>query len=359
MEEATAPLVVKPSNIKELAESPDLRFIPSNYVHNSCYSNSSATNDIDDSDSIPIVDFSLLTSHDSHQRSTAIHHLAKTCQDWGFFMVVNHGIPENLMKSVIDCTYEFFNLPEEEKHKFTGKHVLDPIRYGTSFNTCKEKVFFWRDFLKVFVHPHFHSPTKPQSYRDIMLEYSEKLREVARKLLGGICESLGLEESYLDKDLELESGLQIFIGNYYPPCPQPELTMGMPPHSDHGLLTLLIHNQVGGLQVQHQGKWINVNALPNSLLVNTGDHLEIFSNGKYKSNLHRAVVNNKVTRISVAVAHGPSLDTIVRPASPLMEKENSPSAYYIPMKYKDYLEMQQSNQLNAKSCLERVKIPRS
>ncbi|KAL3350298.1 hypothetical protein AABB24_023009 [Solanum stoloniferum] len=192
-----------------------------------------------------------------------------------------------------------------------------------------------------------------------MLEYSEKLREVARNLLGGISESLGLEESYLDKDLDLESGLQIFVGNYYPPCPQPELTMGMPPHSDHGLLTLLIHNQVGGLQVQYQGKWINVNALPNSLLVNIGDHLEIFSNGKYKSNIHRAVVNNKVTRISVAIAHGPSLDTIVRPASPLMEKENSPSAYYIPMKYKDYLEMQQSNQLNAKSCLERVKIPRS
>lgn len=109
-----------------------------------------------------------------------------------------------------------------------------------------------------------------------MSEYSEKLREVTRKLLGGISESLGLEESYLEKDLELESGLQIFVGNYYPPCPQPELAMGMPPHSDQGLLTLLIHNQVGGLQVQHQGKWINVKALPNySLLVNTGDHLEV------------------------------------------------------------------------------------
>lgn len=110
-----------------------------------------------------------------------------------------------------------------------------------------------------------------------MLEYSKKLREVARKLLGGVSESLGLEESYLDKALDLESGLQVFVGNYYPPCPQPELTMGMPPHSDHGLLTLLISNQVGGLQVQHQGKWINVNALPNSLLVNTGDHLEVIN----------------------------------------------------------------------------------
>lgn len=98
---------------------------------------------------------------------------------------------------------------------------------------------------------------------------------MAKKLLGGISESLGLEESFLDKALDLKSGLQIFVGNYYPSCPQPELTMGMPPHSDHGLLTLLIQNQVSGLQVQYQGKWINVNALPNSLLVNTGDHLEV------------------------------------------------------------------------------------
>lgn len=83
--EGTAPLVVKPSNIKQLAESPDFRFIPSNYVHDSSYNNnSSATHD---SNSIPIVDFSLLISHDSHQRSTAVQHLTKACQDWGFFMV--------------------------------------------------------------------------------------------------------------------------------------------------------------------------------------------------------------------------------------------------------------------------------
>ncbi|KAK6781540.1 hypothetical protein RDI58_019336 [Solanum bulbocastanum] len=135
----------------------------------------------------------------------------------------------------------------------------------------------------------------------------------------------------------MKSGFQLFIANYYPCCPQPELALGMPPHSDHGLLTLIIQNQVGGLQVQHQGKWIHVNALPNSLLVNTGDHLEIFSNGKYKSNVHKVVVNNTSPRISVAVAHGPSLEAIVSPASPLVQSETN----YIPMKYKDYMEMQQ------------------
>lgn len=113
--------------------------------------------------------------------------------------------------------------------------------------------------------------------RELPLEYCKRSREIARKLLEGISLSLGVEGSYIDKFLNLESGLQIFIANLYPPCPQPEIALGMPPHSDHGLLTLLIQNGIGGLQVQHNGKWVNVNAPPYSFLVNTADHLEVYN----------------------------------------------------------------------------------
>ncbi|CAI9765384.1 unnamed protein product [Fraxinus pennsylvanica] len=190
---------------------------------------------------------------------------------------------------------------------------------------------------------------------ELLLEYCERTQNLLRKLVRGISESLGLEEYEMEKTLNLDSSFQIFIANYYPPCPQPQLALGMPPHSDHGLLTLLIENQVGGLQIQHKGEWLNVNALPNSILVNTGDHLEIFSNGKYKSVLHKAIVNNKNTRISIAMANGPSLDTIVCPSSKLVENEGCAPAY-IPMKYKDFLFSQQNNLLDGKSILDRVKI---
>ncbi|OIT21826.1 PREDICTED: protein DMR6-LIKE OXYGENASE 2-like [Nicotiana attenuata] len=263
------------STVKILSESPNLNSIPSTYVNSTINPSDSPASDPDlDSYSIPTIDFSLLTSTDPQQRSEAIDNLGKACQDWGFFMVVNHGIPESLIKEVIDGTQGFFNLAEEEKKEIEGKHVLDPIRCGTSFNTSKEKAFFWIDYLKVFLHPQFHFPTKPKGYSDIASEYCEKTREVAKKLLSGISQGLGLEECFLDKALDMKSGFQVFIANLYPRCPQPELALGMPPHSHHGLLTLIIQNQVGGLQVQHQGKWIPVNALPNSLLVNSGDHLE-------------------------------------------------------------------------------------
>lgn len=75
--------------------------------------------------------------------------------------------------------------------------------------------------------------------------------------------------------MNLDSGLQILAANLYPPCPQPELAMGMPPHSDHGLLNLLIQNGVSGLQVLHKGKWINVSSTSNCFLVLVSDHLEV------------------------------------------------------------------------------------
>lgn len=68
------------------------------------------------------------------------------------------------MKAMREACEEFFNLTEEEKREFAGKHAFDPIRWGTGFNTSAN-VLFWRDFLKVFAHPKFHSPSKPSGFR--------------------------------------------------------------------------------------------------------------------------------------------------------------------------------------------------
>ncbi|KAM1002372.1 hypothetical protein ACFX2C_002815 [Malus domestica] len=354
----------KLTTIKKLiAESQDTNgnfIVPPTYTYtnnNNPHDDQKAFEEDTEAATIPTVDFSLLTTSASpEQRSKAINDLGKACQDWGFFMVINHGVPESLMQAILDGCEGFFDLTEEEKQEFEGKHVLDPIRCGTSFNTSVENVRFWRDFLKVFVYPEFHFPSKPAGFSELASEYCKRTREVTRELLKGISESLGLEATDIDKALDVESaGLQIFIANLYPPCPQPELAMGMPPHSDHGLLTLLMQNGISGLQVQHKGKWVNVNAAPYSFLVNTGDHLEIFSNGKYRSNIHRAVLNNKSTRISVATPTGPSLETVVTPAPKLVDTAKHPAAAYIGMKYKDYLELQQGSVLDGKVILDRVR----
>ncbi|XP_077213203.1 2-oxoglutarate-dependent dioxygenase 19-like isoform X2 [Tasmannia lanceolata] len=339
-------------SLKHLSETNLLTSVPSNYT----FTPLETTNpDPILDDEIPTIDFSILTTGTPDQRSQIVRDLGTACQEWGFFMVVNHGVPECLRERMLDACHAFFDLTDEEKREYAGKHVLDPIRCGTSFNASVEKIFYWRDYLKVFVHPVFHSPDKPAGFREISSEYSASIRQMAMELLKGISESLGLKECYMDKALQLEVGFQIFIGNFYPRCPQPELAMGMPAHSDHGLLTVLMENGVAGLQVMHNGKWVHTKTVPNSFLVNIGDHMEILSNGKYKSVVHRAVVNNKSARISIAMAHGPSLDALVAPAPELVDGKNHPPAYRA-MKYKEYLEMQQSNQLNGKSILDTIRL---
>ncbi|OMO63567.1 Oxoglutarate/iron-dependent dioxygenase [Corchorus olitorius] len=354
---ATSPFVSPPklTSIKALAaEFPALTSIPPVYNFQTVPNIIEAFSEADD-ESIPTVDFSLLTSSNPEERSKVIQDLAKACQDWGFFMVTNHGLPESMMKAMIEACRAFFDLPEEEKQEFEGKHVLDPIRCGTSFNVSVDKVLFWRDFVKFFMHPNFHAPTKPSCLSEIALEFSKRVGQVAREITRGISESLGLELDYIDEALDLENGLQILIANLYPPCPQPELAMGLPPHSDHSLVTLLMQNEIGGLQVQHQGKWINVNPIPNSIVANIGDQIEILSNGKYKSVLHRAVVNSKDTRTSIAIFHGPAPDAVVSPASKLVDSVSNPPAYKA-IKYKEYLELQQSHNLDWKSALERIRL---
>lgn len=72
-----------------------------------------------------------------------------------------------------------------------------------------------------------------------------------------------------------DSGVQVLNVNLYPPCPQPEEgALGMPPHTDHGLLTMH-QNDIGSLQVKHDGKWVNVHPLPYCLIVNVADQLEV------------------------------------------------------------------------------------
>lgn len=69
-----------------------------------------------------------------------------------------------MMKMVQVCR-DFFNMKDEEKKEYEGKSVLDPIRWGTSFNASVDKILFWRDYVKIMVHPHFHYPKSPPHFR--------------------------------------------------------------------------------------------------------------------------------------------------------------------------------------------------
>lgn len=341
------------SCIKAFAESNGTSLIPSNY-----HSLTEPDDNIIDvteelAASIPVIDFSLLTSDDPQIHTKTVHKLAKACSEWGFFMLTNHGIPESLMEELVKKSHEFHDLPVEEKKEFGDNgEPFSPIRHGTSFHPPSESVHFWRDYLKVLTSPQFNFPHKPPGYREVAFEYSQKITCVARKLIQGISESLGLESNSIIESSGFDSGLQIMAVNLYPPCPQPHLALGLPAHSDVGFLTFLIQNGIGGLQVKHEGKWVNVNPIPNCLVVNIGDQLEAVSNGRYESVLHRAILNNKDTRISLVVVNGPAEDRDVGPAPELLQKEKP---LFKSIKYRDYFLVQQKSRLSDERALDQVR----
>ncbi|XP_006859068.2 probable 2-oxoglutarate-dependent dioxygenase ANS [Amborella trichopoda] len=176
-------------------------------------------------------------------------------------------------------------------------------------------------------------PDFPDDYRDVVLKYSDQMRLLAQKLLKIISESLGLPSAYIQEAIG-EPSQNITI-SFYPLCPQPELTLGLQAHSDMGAITLLVQDDVGGLQVLNDGDWITVEPLPDAIVVNLSDQTEIISNGIFKSAVHRAVVNANRARLSVATFYDPSKETKICPA-PHLITDSSP-ARYLDVLYGDYV----------------------
>lgn len=109
-----------------------------------------------------------------------------------------------------------------------------------------------------------------------MSKYSIEVRELGLRIEELISESLGLDKDLI-RNVVGEQGQHMAV-NYYPPCPQPELTYGLPAHTDPNALTILLQDlQVSGLQVLKDGKWVAVHPQPNAFVINIGDQLQVIN----------------------------------------------------------------------------------
>lgn len=110
--------------------------------------------------------------------------------------------------------------------------------------------------------------------RETLEAYFKETENLAIKLLELMAETLRIDKKEIVE--MFENGLQTTRMTYYPPCSQPELVMGLTPHSDATGITILLQvNEVEGLQVKKDGLWLPVSILPHALVVNVGDVLEV------------------------------------------------------------------------------------
>ncbi|MFS8026026.1 putative flavanone 3-dioxygenase [Helianthus anomalus] len=201
-------------------------------------------------------------------------------------------------------------------------------KLSTSFNIRTEKVTNWRDYLRIHCSPidNFIDewPTNSASFRDHVAEYFQSTRNLALQLIVAISKSLGLHKDYMNTQLGKHA--QHMVLNYYPPCPQRDLTYGLPGHTDPNFITILLQDEVPGLQVLKDGKWVAVDPVPNTFIINIGDQGQVMSNDKYKGIFHRVVVNCDKERISTPTFYYPSPEAVIGNASEVVS-DNEPAVY--------------------------------
>ncbi|KAJ7968833.1 2-oxoglutarate (2OG) and Fe(II)-dependent oxygenase superfamily protein [Quillaja saponaria] len=304
---------------------------------------------------IPTIDMNQLLSDEAGADSNEVEKLFSVCKEWGLFQLVNHGVSDSLLEKLKQDTEGFFQLPLDEKVKYRKPDDFEG--YGNHILSDDQKLDWGDRFYMVTnpVHkrkPHLF-PELPSSLRSTLESYIEELQKISIKLLGLLAIGLKVEPREV---VELfEDGMQSMRIGYYPPCPQPELVMGISAHTDGTGITILNQvNGVNGLQLKKDGVWIPVNALSNALLVNIGDVLEIMSNGIYKSVEHRARVNCKEERISIAMFFYPKFESEISPLTSLTNPNNPPLFKRIGME--NYLKGFFSHLVTGKSHLEHLRI---
>ncbi|KAJ6776161.1 3-DIOXYGENASE putative-RELATED [Salix koriyanagi] len=271
---------------------------------------------------IPVVDLQRLLDQESMDSELAKLHLA--CKDWGFFQLVNHEVSTSLLERVKTDVQDFFNLPMETKKNF-WQYPGEVEGFGQAFVVSEEQKLDWADLFFLVTQPvlarkpHLF-PKLPLPFRDTVEAYSSELKNLAITILGKMAKALKIEAEEVEE--LFGNGLQSMRMNYYPPCPQPDKVIGLTPHSDAVGLTILLQvNEVEGLQVKKDGKWVPVKPLPNAFIFNIGDVLEIITNGTYRSIEHRATVNSEKERLSIATFLSPDYDSVIGPASSLVTEQ--------------------------------------
>jgi len=302
---------------------------------------------------LPVIDIApFLEGGSAEARRAVARELRRVCIDIGFFYLVGHGIAAAELDEALERGRALFRLPlaEKEKLRFNqARFGYFPLgganEYGKA-GDLKERFSCTRE--KIAGEPeqgNFGAGLSSwpdegvlPGFRDFFVVHIARRAALTRALARVFALSLDLPEDYFDRAFARLGCVLMF--NYYPKIAQPVLDKeparwSFSPHTDYGAFTLLLQDQLGGLQVRNSaGDWIDVAPLEGSFVINIGDMFAMWTNDLYKSSLHRVMNFNDAERISLALFTYPQGRTEIACLPSCMSAENPPR--YAPVEAEAY-----------------------
>jgi len=288
---------------------------------------------------VPVIDIAELRVDSAASAARpAVDQIAEACSSWGFFQVTNHGIADELIEDVWQQTRGFFHLPIESKMSVVRSRENPWGFYHnelTKNQRDKKQVF---DFTREGTDPIYGQsnrwPAQQDAFKSSMQAYFEACTKLSLELLEAFCIGLDLPAKFMHADFASNHTGFLRL-NYYPvhdPIEgvtedyQPVADLGIHHHTDAGALTVLVQDEVGGLQVHRNGYWYDIPPVPGAIVINTGDMMQVWSNDVYHAPVHRVLAMDVCDRYSLPFFFNPAADARVSPL-PSVANDRNPSRY--------------------------------
>ncbi|MEP4485598.1 MAG: 2OG-Fe(II) oxygenase family protein [Halioglobus sp.] len=236
--------------------------------------------------------------------------LNAACRDWGFFALTDHGIDPTVIEAALGASALFFQQPLEEKNKIR-RSASNCWGYNDAELTKNKRD--WKEVLDI--GPAINEgplkgaiPQWPSSpdVRSTLSLLADKMHQTALSLVNEIATSLNAQ---IELDEAFKNHSSFLRLNFYPPCANPtsdssgflpvDGELGISHHTDAGAVTILIQDGMPGLQIYHNGHWVDAKSERGTVLVNIGDIVQVWSNGYYQAPLHRVLASSQYSRFSI------------------------------------------------------------
>jgi isopenicillin N synthase-like dioxygenase len=273
----------------------------------------------------PIIDVAGLRSNDKAAIASVVTAFREACTETGFFYISNHGVPDSVVEEALAASKNFFAQPLPFKRAIgfdnnrgydgMGRQILDHSIGGDMKESALFGVELTADhpLVKARLPNHVVNPWPPlPGFREAIQAYFNSLHKLSLELLNGLALSLELPWDFFEPHFDIPMSSVRLL--HYPSHPDadPSRSMGAAAHTDWGLITLLLQDQTGGLQVKLPGgEWIDATPVPGTFVVNMGDMMARWTNDVYTSTPHRVMNKSTKDRYSIAFFCDPGYYTKV------------------------------------------------